>query len=188
MTFPHKNHMTLLRALAHLRAKKQLRIPLVMTGRPYEPYWPVLERSIVQLGLADQVRVLGSVSELALAALYRAAHAVVFPSSFEGLGLPLLEALKHRTPIIAANATAIPEVVGRAGILFEPFDYLALAETMDRAWREPGWVRQPLEHAEKQLELFDWGNARRTYMALYRKIMGAGLNADDERLLQAAGT
>lgn len=186
MTFPHKNHMTLFRALAHLKAKKRLRIPLVMTGRPVDSYRPAIERAIVSSDLADQVHALGSVSEATLAALYRGAHAVIFPSLLEGLGLPLVEALKHRTPILAANATCIPEVVGRAGILFDPLDHVAMAEAIERAWGDPRWLREPLQYAEEQLELFDWGRARRSFRALYRKLSGAPLGTDDQRLLQAA--
>lgn len=186
MTFPHKNHLTLLRALAHLKEKKGLRIPLVMTGRRYGSYWPVVEKAIAQKNLGDQVRVLGSVPELTLAALYRGAHAVVFPSVFEGLGLPLLEALRHGTPVIAARASCIPEVVGRAGILFDPTDHLALADVLERAWLEPGWVRQPLQHAPEQLELFSWGKARKMFGALYRKIGGKSLSAGDQSLIAEA--
>ena len=186
MTFPHKNHLTLFRALAHLKERKRLRIRLVMTGRPFDAYRPAVERAIASNDIADQVHVLGSVSEGTLAALYRGAHAVVYPSLFEGLGLPLLEALKNRTPILAANATCIPEVVGRAGILFDPLDHVAMAEILERAWLEPEWVRRPLEHAQAQLDLFDWTKARRSFRAVYRKLTGATLGAEDEALLHAA--
>jgi glycosyltransferase involved in cell wall biosynthesis len=105
---------------------------------------------------------------------------------FEGLGLPLLEALKNRTPILASNATCIPEVIGRAGILFDPLDHVAMADVLERAWLEPEWVREPLQHAQEQLDLFDWTKARRSFRALYRKLTGATLGAEDEALLRAA--
>jgi glycosyltransferase involved in cell wall biosynthesis len=186
MTFPHKNHLTLFRALAYLKEKKGLRIPLVMSGRPYASHAAAMERALATTGIADQVHRLGAVSEATLAALYRGAHALVYPSLFEGLGLPLLEGLHNRTPVLAANTTCIPEVVGRAGILFDPLDHVAMAETMERAWREPEWVRKPLEHAPAQLALFDWHQARRTFGALYRRMSGASLSIEDERLLQDA--
>jgi glycosyltransferase involved in cell wall biosynthesis len=186
MTFPHKNHITLLRALGYLRDNKRLRIPLVMSGRPYPAHQPVVERFIAENHLGDQVRVLGSITEQTLAALYRGAHAVVFPSLFEGLGLPLLEALSHRTPILAANTTCIPEVVGRAGILIDPLDHLAMADTLERAWVDPGWLRQPLEYASGQLQLFDWGAGRKAFRALYRKISGITVGVEDELLLRSA--
>lgn len=186
MTFPHKNHLTLFRALAHLRDKKRLRIQLVMTGRQYQPHWPTVERAIEENGLADQVFVLGRVSEAVVATLYRSAHAVVFPSVFEGLGLPILEAFQHGTPVIAANASCIPEVVGRAATLFDPHDNLALAEVLERAWLEPEWAKKPLQHAPEQLALFDWDKARRIYRALYRQLSGKSLNAEDQSLITEA--
>jgi glycosyltransferase involved in cell wall biosynthesis len=185
MAFPHKNHVTLFRALAYLKGKKGLTIRLVMTGRRYEPYASTLMRAIRDSGVGDQIRVLGPVSEAMLAALYRAAHAVVYPSLFEGLGLPLLEALKHGVPVLAANATCIPEVLGRAGILFDPLDHVSMADAIERAWRDHGWVRRPLQYADEQLALFDWGKARKGFRALYRKVTGARLGPEDQRLLQA---
>jgi glycosyltransferase involved in cell wall biosynthesis len=186
MTFPHKNHLTLFRALAHLKDKRGLRIPLVMTGRPYAPFQAAVQRALASTGIADQVHALGTVSESTLAALYRGAHAMVYPSLFEGLGLPLLEALHHRTPVLASNAACIPEVVGRAGILFDPTNHLALADTMEKAWREPEWLRAPSKHAAEQLELFNWGMARRLFGAVYRRLTDAALDAEDEDLLRAA--
>jgi glycosyltransferase involved in cell wall biosynthesis len=186
MTFPHKNHVTLLRALGHLRQKKRLRIPLVMSGRPYPQHWPAVQRSIEENDLGDQVRVLGPVPEETLAALYRGAHAVVFPSLFEGLGLPLLEALRHRTPVLAANTTCIPEVLGRAGILLDPLDHVAMADALERAWLDSAWLRQPLEYASEQLQLFDWGTARKGFRALYRRISGTTMSVEDDSLLREA--
>jgi glycosyltransferase involved in cell wall biosynthesis len=185
MTFPHKNHLTLFRALAHLK-HRGIRIRLVMTGRSHAPNATAIERSIAETGVGDQVHRLGRVSEPTLAALYRGAHAVVYPSLFEGLGLPLLEAFHHGTPVLASNSTCIPEVIGAAGILFDPLDHVDLAEAMERAWREPGWLREPLKHASAQLELFDWHKARRTFGALYRKMSGMNLTEEEASLLQAA--
>jgi glycosyltransferase involved in cell wall biosynthesis len=185
MTFPHKNHLTLFRAIAYLKFKKGLTIRLVMTGRPYEPFAPTIERAIRDSGVSDQIRMLGPVAEAMLAALYRAAHAVVYPSLFEGLGLPLLEGLKHGAPVLAANATCIPEVLGRAGILFDPLDYVSMADAIEQAWRDREWVRRPLQYADEQLALFDWGEARKVFQALYRKVTGTRLRPEDHRLLQA---
>lgn len=186
MAFPHKNHVALFRALRYLRGTKRLRIPLVMSGRPYPQHWPVVAQSIAENGLDDQIRVLGPVSERTLSALYRGARAVVFPSLFEGLGLPLLEALRHRTPVLAANATCIPEVVGRAGILFDPLQDTAIADALERAWLDADWLRQPLEHAPEQLRLFDWETARKVFRAAYRQLGGSRLSVEDESLLRQA--
>jgi glycosyltransferase involved in cell wall biosynthesis len=156
-----------------------------MTGRPYAPNSAAIERAIAETDVGNQVRRLGVVPEPILAALYRGAHALVYPSLFEGLGLPLLEAMHNRTPVIASNTTCIPEVVGPAGILFDPFDHVTLATAMERAWREPEWVKEPLKHAASQLQLFDWQPARKTFGALYRKVTGATLSIE-KLLLQVA--
>lgn len=87
MTFEHKNHRRLFEALAILRDETGLRIPLVLSGRRYEPFWPTLEREIERLRLAEQVHVLGAVDDETLAVLFeRALHGV--PVALRGLGLP----------------------------------------------------------------------------------------------------
>lgn len=122
MAFPHKNHVRLFEALTILRDKRGISPTLVMSGRIHKPYWPEVMKHIRQYRLSDQVRALGRVSEDQLTALFQSAQFMVFPSLFEGLGLPLLEAFMHRLPVVAAAATSIPEVVGDAAMLFNPHD------------------------------------------------------------------
>ena len=88
MTFPHKNHVRLFEALAILRDRHGIRLPLVCTGRAYEPHWPALQRSVAEHRLDGQVFLLGAVSDETLAAIFASASFMVFPSLFEGLGLP----------------------------------------------------------------------------------------------------
>jgi glycosyltransferase involved in cell wall biosynthesis len=121
----HKNHARLLQAFALVRAgRPELR--LVLTGVGHDPS-----------GLPPGVEALGGVSPTQLVSLYRRAAALVFPSLYEGFGLPPVEAMACGCPVAASNAGSLPEVVGDAAVLFDPHDAAAIAagitEALDRA-------------------------------------------------------
>jgi glycosyltransferase involved in cell wall biosynthesis len=125
-TYPHKNHLVLLEAFSKL-LKVQPGTSLVLTGAKAWAEWKVaadmrnrITREIENLGIQNEVKMLGYVSSRDLDALYQEAVAVTFASRFEGFGAPVLEAMAHGCPVIASNATAIPEVVADAGRLVSP--------------------------------------------------------------------
>jgi glycosyltransferase involved in cell wall biosynthesis len=123
--WPHKNHARLYDALARLRkARPELR--LVLTGAGHDPR-----------GLPDGVDALGDVPLAERVSLYRRAAAVVFPSLYEGFGLPPIEAMACGCPVAASSAGSLPEVVGEAAARFDPHDPAAIAagvlEALDRA-------------------------------------------------------
>jgi glycosyltransferase involved in cell wall biosynthesis len=186
MSFQHKNHLLLFRALAWMRDAKGVHARLVLTGRRFAPYWPTLEKALAEYALEGQVRVLNAVSEATLTALYRRCRALVFPSLFEGLGLPLLEALHHRVPVLASSETSIPEVLGRAAHYFDAHDHVSIAAAMHRAMCEPRWLESVQEHAASRLEEFNWDRASKTFLALYKQVLGTELSEEDRALMKAA--
>jgi glycosyltransferase involved in cell wall biosynthesis len=134
--WPHKNHARLLEAFAELRQTRP-RLRLVLTGGDLERLDP----------LPEGVTRLGTVSSDRVASLYRRAACLVFPSLYEGFGLPPLEAMACGCPVAAANAGAIPEVCGDAAVLFDPTDVDAIAAGI-------------LEADERSQELREKGLAR----------------------------
>jgi glycosyltransferase involved in cell wall biosynthesis len=117
--WPHKNHTRLLEAFARLRETRQ-QLRLVLTGGGLDRLEP----------LPEGVENLGSVSAEHLASLYRRAACLVYPSLYEGFGLPVLEAMACGCPVAASNAGAIPEVAGDAAVMFDPTDVDAMAAAM----------------------------------------------------------
>jgi glycosyltransferase involved in cell wall biosynthesis len=186
MCFEHKNHLRLFQALALLRERDGLRIDLVMSGRQHRPFWPTVERELERLRLGEQVRVLGAVSDEVLTFLYSKARFMAFPSLFEGLGLPLLEAMRHGLPIVAARETCIPEVVGKAAILFDGKDVEDMASAIRRGWMEPDRARATLAFAPAQLQRFDWQDAAATFAACYRSAAGSALSEEERARVSAA--
>lgn len=136
---PRKNQIRLLHAYAQLRRKENT-FPLVFAGGTG---WLMkdFETTIVDLGIEEDIVLLGYIDNASLQWLYQNCFAFVYPSIFEGFGLPVVEAMAMGAPIIASNVTALPEIVGTAGILVDPLNENQLSEALlemqsDRALRE----------------------------------------------------
>jgi glycosyltransferase involved in cell wall biosynthesis len=125
-------------------------------------------RAVGRLGLNGRVEFVGHVEKPVLAALYRGAHALVFPSRYEGFGLPVLEAMASGTPVVATSAGAIPEVAGDAAVLVEPGDPAALAAGIERATADRDrLVRAGLQRARA----YSWTKAARQTLAVYLRLL-----------------
>lgn len=117
--WPHKNHDLLLRALALARTRSGLDLRLVLSGATMgREQW--LQARVRSQGLGDAVQHLGFLSSSDVRAVMAGAHALVFPSRFEGFGLPPLEAMERSVPVLASSAASIPEVVADAALLASP--------------------------------------------------------------------
>ena len=126
---PHKNVITLLHAFERARSEG-LPAKLVLVASPR--WGEATLTALDTLRVRNDVILTGSVPGADLASLYSGADCFIFPSRYEGFGLPVLEAMACGTPVIASTGGALPEVVGDAGVLFNPEDPTALAETMCR--------------------------------------------------------
>lgn len=125
---PRKNHITLLKAYKKLQDMAVSAGPLVIVGRPdfqSKPFFDAIE----ELGLQNSVHVIESVGDEELPHMYRGAKLFVYPSYAEGFGIPIIEAMACGVPVVTSNTTAMPEVVGNAGLLADPHspELLALA-------------------------------------------------------------
>jgi len=126
------------------------------------------ERAAERTGLHGRVDFRGYVPQQELAALYRGAACLVFPSRYEGFGLPALEAMASGTPVVATTAGALPEVVGDAAILVDERDPAALAGGIERALADRDrLVRAGLERAR----LYSWAETARRTLAVYRELV-----------------
>ncbi|HEY0323217.1 MAG TPA: glycosyltransferase family 1 protein [Pyrinomonadaceae bacterium] len=169
---PRKNLARLLAAYSDLlRTRTQVKLPhLVLVGKRAWLYEESL-RSVGELGLTSSVTFAGYVPERDLPPLYSGALCFIYPSYFEGFGLPPLEAMKCGAPVITGNRTSLPEVVGDAGLMVDPFDTAALAEAIRRVIDDVD-LRQTLrERGFERARSFDWREtARLTLMAYERAV------------------
>jgi glycosyltransferase involved in cell wall biosynthesis len=167
-TWPHKNHKTLLSALRLLKVKHSFDGLLVLTGIAIKAQSEILEE-IAWLGLIDMVRILGYLSYDELPYLYNLARMMVFPSLFEGFGIPLVEAMACGCPILCSNVTSIPEVVGHAGVMFDPLSSEEMAQKIWDVWNDDSRLAEMRAQGIKQVKKFNWEETARKTLGVYKK-------------------
>src|SRR6185437_16214381 len=128
---------------------------LVLAGKCAWLYDETL-RAIKELELSDSIILTGYVPESDLPALYSGALCFIYPSYFEGFGLPPLEAMKCGAPVIVGNATSLPEVVGDAALKVDPFDVSAIAATMDHLINNSELREQLKVKGQARANMFHW--------------------------------
>lgn len=164
---PRKNLTTLLEAYAELARDHEL--PLIVGGGKGWLYDAVFQR-LEQLGLRERVRFVGYLDEEELPLWYAAATVFVFPSLYEGFGMPPLEAMACGTPVITSNSSSLPEVVGDAGITIPPHDPAGFAEALDRVLRDPELRQELRERGLVQATRFSWRTTAERTLAAYRDV------------------
>lgn len=164
---PRKNLTTLLHAYAMLRAEgcgKELK--LVVAGRTGWLYTEIFD-SVKTLGLDEEVIFTGFVDDEDLPDLYRGARLFVFPSLYEGFGLPILEAMASGVPVITSATASMPEVAGNAAILVDPHDPEAIAAGMARVLAEDQLSQAMIQKGLARARRFTWDIVAQTTLALY---------------------
>jgi glycosyltransferase involved in cell wall biosynthesis len=159
---PRKNLVTLVRAFARLkRASPRLRHRLVLSGAKWIGYEPVFE-AIAAEGVENAVIHVGRAERLEL--LYNGASLFAFPSIYEGFGLPPLEAMACGVPVIASNATSIPEVVGDAGFLVNPMDDVEMCEGMRRILEDDALRQELRDKGLARSRAFTWHETAKRFV------------------------
>jgi glycosyltransferase involved in cell wall biosynthesis len=168
-SFPHKNLAMLINAYSNLRKGGAYKGKLVVAGQLKGPYLEELLALLQTVDARDDVQLLGFVDESTKAFLYRSADLIVFPSLYEGFGLPVLEAMQYGTAVLCARAASLPEVAGDAAALFDPQsldDLVGKMESIlqDRAIRE----RMARQGCQRVLD-FSWERTAKATLEVYEK-------------------
>jgi glycosyltransferase involved in cell wall biosynthesis len=169
---PRKNLTRLVRAYSALRGERgRSNLPqLVLVGKQAWLYGDTL-KAIEEEGVRESVLLAGYVSEDDLPALYTGALCFVYPSYFEGFGLPPLEAMSCGAPVLTGNLTSLPEVVGDAGLTVDPFDTGALARALARLVDDAALRADLRERGLRRARAFDWRDTARMTLQVYRRVM-----------------
>jgi glycosyltransferase involved in cell wall biosynthesis len=171
---PHKNLMKLIDALATIPPERR---PLLLLPG-YETWHEAqLRQRAQELGLARDVRFMGWVSREDLEGLWAIADAFVYPSLYEGFGLPVLEAMARSVPVACANASSLPEVAGDAALLFDPHSEAEIAAAIQRLLSEPQLAQQLREAGRWQAAKFTWERTARLTLASYSRALADAGNA-----------
>ncbi|WP_292460183.1 glycosyltransferase family 1 protein [Methanothermococcus sp.] len=165
---PRKNIPTLLKALYKLK-KQGIKHKLVITGKKGWKYKSIFE-TIEKLNLQKDVIFTGYVPDEDLPALYNAAVLFVYPSLYEGFGLPPLEAMACGTPVITSNTSSLPEVVGDAGIMVNPYDVDELANKMYEVLTNDGLREELSKKGLERAKLFSWKKCAEETLKVYEEV------------------
>jgi glycosyltransferase involved in cell wall biosynthesis len=174
-----KNLRLLLEAFAGFTGASKKRYQLVLAGVRGTTFSEI-EDTLNDPRLAGRVVLPGYVADDDLVALYNLASCVVYPSRFEGFGLPPLEAMACGAPVVASNGGAIPEVVGDAAAMFDPADGVALRENLLRVLEDREFAAALVARGAAHARKFTWERAARQYLALYRATADIEVNASRE--------
>ncbi|HUZ00043.1 MAG TPA: glycosyltransferase family 1 protein [Thermomicrobiaceae bacterium] len=171
---PRKNLLGLLRAYA--RVRDRLDLPLVVVGGAGWHYTPIFDE-VQRLGLNDRVSFAGYAAGDTLASWYSAATAFVFPSLYEGFGLPVAEAMACGTAVVTSSTSSLPEVAGDAALLVDPRDLEALGEALVRVASDEALRRNLRERGLARARQFTWERTARETVAVYHEAARTGRQA-----------
>ncbi len=178
---PRKNHKGLLAAYASLKEKLGKVFPLVLAGGKG---WLMddFKKELESLNLQGDVILLGYVPDELLQWLYRNCFAFLYPSHFEGFGLPVIEAMSFGAAVIASNATSVPEIVGHAGILIDPMSQEDLAQAMQKLVSASELRRDFKEKAVQRASRFSWNSAASLTLDCYGEVLSRPRRSSDSSL------
>ncbi len=164
---PHKNLERLVAAWARL--EEGVAGHLVIAGH-YDPRYPAVQQIVNEQGLTARVHFLPNVAEHDLPALYGGATLFAFPSYYEGFGLPPLEAMACGTPVVCANTSSLPEVVGDAAVTVDPFDGVKMSAALRMVLENPALQAYLRRRGPQQAAQFSWQHTARTTLAVYESL------------------
>ncbi len=167
---PHKNLERLMEAWSEVRGLELSTCGLVFAGDHDRSLINV--REIAARNSFDDVRCLGAVAEDDLPALYSGAELFVMPSLIEGFGLPVLEAMACGAPVACARSSSLPEVAGHAAVYFDPKDTGAMAQSLARLLRNPGYRKLLGERGRARAAQLSWERTARLTLDVYRRAAG----------------
>ena len=166
---PHKNLERLIDAFDLVRRGGFERLELLIIGDQISKY-PRLRRAVDQHKLHKHARFLGFVADDTLAALYRLATVFVFPSLYEGFGLPPLEAMASGTPVVTSNRSSLPEVVGDAAVLVDPYSAASIAEGIQQVLSDADLRRSLAARGLARAREFSWDASIRRVHEVYMDV------------------
>ncbi|HTI43880.1 MAG TPA: glycosyltransferase family 1 protein [Vicinamibacterales bacterium] len=168
---PHKNLVRLIEAFAQLRKGEFEELKLLIIGDEISKL-PALRRAVHSYKLHKHVRFLGFLPDETLAALYRLASLFVFPSLYEGFGLPPLEAMASGTPVVTSNVSSLPEVAGDAAVLVDPYDVSSIVEGMRRVLSDSALANELRRKGLIRARDFSWERSVARTHEIYQLVGG----------------
>lgn len=168
---PHKNIERLIAAFASMRDDGPADLKLVVVGDETSRH-PGLRQAVHRHRLDKHVRFFGFQPAATLVVFYRLARAFVFPSLYEGFGLPPLEAMANGAPVVTSNVSSMPEVTGDAAVLVDPYDVASIADGLRRAVTDEALRQDLIVRGRARAGQFSWARAAAETLQVYRDVLG----------------
>ena len=168
---PHKNLVRLIRAFATFKRQYQLDYQLVLVGK-IDSNAPEIPETIKHLGLQDDVITTGYIADKDLPYFYAGAFSFVFPSLYEGFGIPPLEAMAAGVPVISSNASVMPEILGDAALFFNPKNLEDMAQTMYKLATTYRLQKELRDKGFKQIKKYSYTKMVKETLEVYKKALG----------------
>jgi glycosyltransferase involved in cell wall biosynthesis len=167
---PRKNFVRLVRAFKILKDDGKIDGQLVIVGGEGWLYKDVF-KEVSSQGLEEDVIFCGYIPQKDLIYLYNAASVFVYPSLYEGFGMPILEAMSCACPVVASNTSSIPEVCGNAAILVDPVDIEEIADAINRIFNDTRGIRQEMiDKGLDHVKHFSWGKTAKDTLRIYEDV------------------
>src|SRR5205823_11382889 len=184
---PQKNLVRIIEAFSALKAdlvKQELYpdLKLIIIGDELSKN-PDLRRTVVRGGVQNDVRFMGFVPIEVLKSFYDLAKVFVFPSLYEGFGLPPLEAMAHGTPVLTSNTSSIPEVVGNAAVMVNPENVFEIMRALERVLIDDSLREKMRQRGYEQVKKFSWKHSAEAILEAYEQVAGIKSPAVPERKL-----
>jgi glycosyltransferase involved in cell wall biosynthesis len=168
---PHKNLDTVVQAYAQARRLAPFEAPLVCVGNRSGSEFKIRQRA-EHLGLGDQVRLLGHVAQEALPAIYQGATLFLYPTLYEGFGLPVIEAMASGVAVITSNTSALKEIAQGHAHLVDPLDIPAMAKAIAQCMSDPEHRAALASLGLRRAQDFRWERTARQTLGVYRSVLG----------------
>jgi glycosyltransferase involved in cell wall biosynthesis len=178
-----KNVPRLIRSFSLLATHSGYKGKLVITGKvsgaPYqEKMKRICDGAVADTGMMDKVLFTSYVSEPELDELFRMADLLIYPSLYEGFGIPVIEAMNAGLPVITSNSSALPEVAGGAALLADPEDTDDMTRKMEQLLSDESLKKELIKKGKERCSSFTWEKTAHEYLALYQEAISAGRGTD----------
>jgi len=168
--YPRKNNDLLVKVFAKLKKDKKVLQKLIITGIDPQNKKKWLRSIISKYGMESEIFYLGRVPGEHLSYLYSGADITVYLSSYEGFGLPILEAMASSCPVLSSNRSSLPEVLGDAGVLVNPFNIEEVANRMYELLTNESLRKECISKGSVRAKQFSWGNVARRLIKIYSNL------------------
>jgi glycosyltransferase involved in cell wall biosynthesis len=179
---PHKNVVRIIEAFSALKTELEKEhvmqdLKLIIIGDDLSSH-PDLRRTVIRSGVQNDVRFLGFVPIEVLRIFYDVAQVFVFPSLYEGFGLPPLEAMAHGTPVVTSNTSSLPEVAGNAAVLVNPENVFEIRRALQKALLDTALRERMEQRGYEQAQRFSWTTSVERILEIYREVAGKGVHRE----------